>query len=152
MGLYKLWCVYFLILLITKRFPRPQNRSVTQHRQKQVKQPIVRSVQYPALKGPLIPLQTESPFSKTFWQNSGNLNAEGAIRALKMGLRQRVYKDKELIHHSDRGLQYCCDDYQNILKQEFLLDKCNVKLPFIKELVNNSVGPTISSGPIILAI
>ena len=26
-----------------------------------------------------------------------------------------------------------------ILKQEFLLDKCNVKLPFMKELVNNSV-------------
>jgi hypothetical protein len=44
---------------------------VTPHRQKQVKQPIVRSVQYPALKGPLIPLQTESPFSKTFWQKSG---------------------------------------------------------------------------------
>ena len=83
-------------------FISASNRSVTQHRQKQVKRPIVRSVQYPALKGPLIPLQTESPFSKTFWQNSGNLNAEGAIRALKMGLRQRVYKDKELVNNSVR--------------------------------------------------
>lgn len=50
---------YPCILLITRRFPRPQNKSVTPHREKQVKRPIVRSVQYLALKGPLIPLQTE---------------------------------------------------------------------------------------------
>jgi len=46
---------------------------------------------------------------------SASLNAKGAIRALRMGLNQRVYKSEQLIHHSDRGLQYCCDDYQKVL-------------------------------------
>jgi len=44
-----------------------------------------------------------------------SLSAKGAFRALKMGLNQRVNKSEGLIHHSDRGLQYCCDDYQQIL-------------------------------------
>ncbi|MCK5208472.1 MAG: IS3 family transposase [Cyclobacteriaceae bacterium] len=98
---------------------------------------------------------------------SASLGADGAIRALKMGLRQRSYKEKKLIHHSDRGFQYCCDDYQKalarkkvkcsmtesydpyanavaervngILKQEFLLEDHNVKLPVLKELVRNSI-------------
>ena len=98
---------------------------------------------------------------------SASLDADGAIRALKMGLRQRSYKEKKLIHHSDRGFQYCCDDYQKvlvrkkvkcsmtetydpyanavaervngILKQEFLLEDYNVKLPVMKDLVKNSI-------------
>jgi putative transposase len=98
---------------------------------------------------------------------SASLGADGAIRALKMGLRQRSYKEKKLIHHSDRGFQYCCDNYQKvlarkkvrcsmtesydpyanavaervngILKQEFLLEDYNVKLPIMKELVRNSI-------------
>jgi len=39
---------------------------------------------------------------------STSLGADGSIRALKMGLKQRSYKEQELIHHSDRGFQYCC--------------------------------------------
>ncbi len=98
---------------------------------------------------------------------SASLGADGAIRALKMGLRQRSYKEKKLIHHSDRGFQYCCDDYQKvldrkkvrcsmtesydpyanavaervngILKQEFLLEDYNVKLLVMKDLVKNSI-------------
>ena len=31
--------------------------------------------------------------------------------ALKMAMNKRLYKHKEIIHHSDRGLQYCCPDY-----------------------------------------
>ena len=98
---------------------------------------------------------------------SASLGADGAIRALKMGLKHRSYKEQKLIHHSDRGFQYCCDDYQKalarkkvkcsmtesydpyanavaervngILKQEFLLEDYNVKLPVLKELVRNSI-------------
>ena len=55
---------------------------------------------------------------------SASLGADGAIRALKMGLRQRVYKDQELIHHSDRGFQYCCDNYQQALKNRKV--KCSM--------------------------
>ena len=98
---------------------------------------------------------------------SSSLNAKGAIRALQMGLRQRIYKDQELIHHSDRGYQYCCDEYQSILnkgqvrcsmtesydpyanavaervngilKQEFLLNKYSVRLSCLKQLVSNCI-------------
>lgn len=98
---------------------------------------------------------------------STSLSAKGAVRALKMGISQRAYKAEDLIHHSDRGLQYCCDDYQKmllkrqikcsmtetydpyanaiaervngILKQEFLLEQYQVKLPIMKELIKDSV-------------
>lgn len=46
------------------------------------------------------------------------LEKEGPLSALKMALvtRQRE-KQKLLIHHSDRGLQYCCKDYIDLLAQ-----------------------------------
>ena len=47
---------------------------------------------------------------------STSLNASGAIEALKQAIRSRSYTT-ELIHHSDRGLQYCCDAYQDVLSQ-----------------------------------
>lgn len=45
---------------------------------------------------------------------SDSLCAAGAVRALKMALKGRFYNG-DLIHHSDRGVQYCCDAYQRIL-------------------------------------
>ena len=47
---------------------------------------------------------------------SASLSVDGSIRALDMALKQREYKDMPLIHHSDRGLQYCSDDYQYLLR------------------------------------
>jgi putative transposase len=47
---------------------------------------------------------------------SENMNAENVSKALKMAIRNRANKE-ELIHHSDRGLQYCSEYYQNILRQ-----------------------------------
>jgi protein-S-isoprenylcysteine O-methyltransferase Ste14 len=44
------------------------------------------------------------------------LSTKGPLEALKMALKSRVYKDRELMHHSDRGFQYCSDDYVKILK------------------------------------
>ena len=55
---------------------------------------------------------------------SGSLSADGAIRALTQGLKTRSYKVNTLIHHSDRGLQYCCDDYQRILTKKKV--KCSM--------------------------
>jgi transposase InsO family protein len=52
---------------------------------------------------------------------SNSLNAKGAIEALHKAIKNRKYLNKELIHHSDRGLQYCCDEYQSILKNGGLL-------------------------------
>jgi len=45
-----------------------------------------------------------------------NLEATYTIKALQMTLKKRKYEDKPLIHHSDRGLQYCSSIYVNLLK------------------------------------
>lgn len=96
---------------------------------------------------------------------SDDMAAEDVVKALKMAVRKR--KDqKELIHHSDRGLQYCSavyqteltknqitpsmtdgyDCYQNalaeringILKTEFLIEKCNNRKD-LEKLIKQSV-------------
>lgn len=44
-----------------------------------------------------------------------DLSSTGAINALKMAVSREGAKS-HLIHHSDRGIQYCCYDYVNYLK------------------------------------
>jgi transposase InsO family protein len=44
-----------------------------------------------------------------------DLTSEGALNALKMATKSEGVKRNELIHHSDRGIQYCCNDYVNYL-------------------------------------
>lgn len=96
-----------------------------------------------------------------------NMNTESTLKALQNALKQRVNKEVPLIHHSDRGLQYCANDYQNlllkkkikcsmtqnsdpyenavaeringILKQEYLIDKFNQTLPITRALVRNAI-------------
>lgn len=96
-----------------------------------------------------------------------NLSAESSLRALKMALKERKIKSLPLIHHSDRGLQYCSDLYQEeltkskvlcsmtqnsdpyenavaeringILKQEFKIDQYNLDLREMKKLVKESI-------------
>jgi transposase InsO family protein len=48
---------------------------------------------------------------------SKSLAMEGSLRALEMAMTNRRYKENSLIHHSDRGLQYCSNEYQKLLKQ-----------------------------------
>ncbi|VEH20169.1 Integrase core domain [Chryseobacterium nakagawai] len=50
----------------------------------------------------------------TGYSLSLNMNAESVAKALKMAIKNRVTNNL-LIHHSDRGLQYCSDLYQKIL-------------------------------------
>ncbi len=52
----------------------------------------------------------------TGWDLSDSLSIDGAIRALKMTLKQCGGKTKGVIHHSDRGIQYCCKEYVKILQ------------------------------------
>ena len=98
---------------------------------------------------------------------SESLGADGAIRAIKMAHANRRYPEEELIHHSDRGIQYCSDEYQKllrrykiipsmtesydpyanavaervngILKQEFLLEALNLPFDMMKKAVRESV-------------
>ncbi len=96
-----------------------------------------------------------------------NMNTESSLVALRNAVKQRKSKDMPLVHHSDRGLQYCANEYQKlldknkikcsmtqnsdpyenavaeringILKQEFDIDKFNKELCVIKVLVKNAI-------------
>lgn len=46
---------------------------------------------------------------------SDNMNTESSLMALKNAVKQLKNKEILLIHHSDRGLQYCANEYQKIL-------------------------------------
>lgn len=46
---------------------------------------------------------------------SKDLSARGPLEALKMALASNTLLDG-LIHHSDRGVQYCCDEYLTLLQ------------------------------------
>lgn len=98
---------------------------------------------------------------------SDNLNTESSLVALKLAIKQRKNKEIPLIHHSDRGLQYCANEYQKvlskhriipsmtqnsdpyenavaeringILKQEFYIDKYNKELPIMKQIIKETV-------------
>lgn len=43
-----------------------------------------------------------------------NMEAHSVSKALAMAKKQRLYPQNELIHHSDRGLQYCSSEYVNM--------------------------------------
>ena len=52
-----------------------------------------------------------------------DLSASGTVLALKMALKGIPKRDKmssQLIHHSDRGLQYCCYEYVKLLQDNFI--------------------------------
>ena len=100
------------------------------------------------------------------FDTSSSLSAAGSVRALDMAIKNRKY-DYPLLHHSDRGLQYCGGDYQavlnkysiscsmteaydpyenaiaervnGILKQEFLGNSNNLDLKTMQNLVEDSV-------------
>lgn len=48
-----------------------------------------------------------------------NLHTDGVLKALQMALRQRK-TDRALVHHSDRGSQYCSEAYQRVHRKHGL--------------------------------
>lgn len=50
---------------------------------------------------------------------SDSLKAESAVKSLKMAIKQ--IDSKGCIHHSDRGIQYCCNDYTELLIKNKML-------------------------------
>ena len=50
------------------------------------------------------------------YKHSDDLSGSTTLQALKMAFKQRSYR-QALIHHSDRGLQYCSKDYTGLLKE-----------------------------------
>jgi putative transposase len=47
---------------------------------------------------------------------SDSLEAEGALRSLSMAVKN-LKNSSGVIHHSDRGIQYCCSEYIKRLKR-----------------------------------
>ena len=52
------------------------------------------------------------------WSFHKTLEAKGPVAALEMALQTRTRTDQPLIHHSDRGVQYCSGAYVDRLRQE----------------------------------
>lgn len=51
------------------------------------------------------------------YELSKDLAATSTLKALKMALKNRKYPNEQLIHHSDRGLQYCSAIYIDLLNK-----------------------------------
>ena len=51
------------------------------------------------------------------WSMADHLETDLAADALKMALLQRQPRGQELLHHSDRGVQYASEDYQHLLSE-----------------------------------
>jgi transposase InsO family protein len=60
------------------------------------------------------------------WSLWPDLTSTGALNALKMAVECENVTSK-LIHHSDRGIQYCCYDYVNYLKG------CNIQISMTEQ-------------------
>ena len=97
---------------------------------------------------------------------SDSLELAGCLRALKIALRH-IRNPSGLVHHSDRGIQYCCNLYVNellkrkikismteenhcyenaiaervngILKDEFYIDQCFFSTRHARIAVKNAV-------------
>ena len=96
-----------------------------------------------------------------------NLNTQSSLIALRKALKNKKVNLESLIHHSDRGLQYCSNEYQKllekhhincsmtqnsdpyenavaeringILKQEFDIDKYDVETKVRRQIVDESI-------------
>jgi transposase InsO family protein len=53
------------------------------------------------------------------WSMADHMKTRLVSNALEMAIEQRR-PDPGLLHHSDRGVQYACDDYQQLLKRNGL--------------------------------
>lgn len=54
------------------------------------------------------------------WSLSNSLSIEGGLKALNTAIKQCV-QTQGFIHHSDRGIQYCSNDYVALLKQHKMI-------------------------------
>ena len=50
-----------------------------------------------------------------------NMKVQLVKEALKMAVNKRIYKHQNTIHHSDRGIQYCCPDFAEFAKSKDII-------------------------------
>jgi putative transposase len=51
---------------------------------------------------------------------SKTLSAKGCIAALEMAVKDNPERSQDIIHHSDRGVQYCCHAYVELLEKHHI--------------------------------
>ena len=56
------------------------------------------------------------------WALNDNMKATLVVQALNMAIKNLTFKHKSIIHHSDRGIQYCCPEFTEFAnKNNFIL-------------------------------
>lgn len=73
---------------------------------------------------------------------SDNLKANAAVFALKMAIR-RLPAPADSIHHSDRGIQYCCFEYTRILERNLIKISMTEKGDPLENAIAERVNRTI---------
>ena len=73
------------------------------------------------------------------YQLLDNLSTAGPLAALNMALKNRRYKD-HLIHHSDRGLQYCCAEYA----QQLTDNRINISMTQNGDPYENAIAERVN--------
>jgi putative transposase len=68
------------------------------------------------------------------------LTNEGTINALNMAIKSRTVSEFPLMHHSDRGVQYCSYDYVKVLNKE----KINISMTQNGEAYENPIAERIN--------
>lgn len=90
---------------------------------------------------------TTDAYSKKIvgWSLQPSLRAEGPLAALRMALRTIDKREKKdnlsptpLIHHSDRGIQYCCREYVQ------LLEKNQIQISMASESYENPIAERVN--------
>lgn len=71
---------------------------------------------------------------------SKDLKAESTVKALQMAFKLRVYRNRDLLHHSDRGLQYCSRLYVD----ELLRNNCQISMTKDGSPYDNAVAERIN--------
>ena len=81
---------------------------------------------------------------------SDNMKAESTTKALKTALKQRKYPERPLTHHSDRGFQYCSNEYiQTLIDNHVAISMTENSDPYenaIAERVNGILKQEFSIG------
>jgi len=69
-----------------------------------------------------------------------NLKTLNAKIALTMAIKNRKYPKRKLIHHSDRGIQYCCPEYTDVLNE----NKIKISMTQQYDPYENSIAERIN--------
>ena len=69
-----------------------------------------------------------------------DLSVKGSITALQQALKQRTDKSLSLIHHSDRGVQYCCHAYVKMLQK----NKVQISMTQSGDPLENAVAERVN--------